>query len=239
MTHKDLLSRWTDTLLSRRFSLYVAMSLAVHLLMGSFLLFATITNPSPSEMTEPIKVSLASRPPEAPAQTTASQSGQKITDAVQTPPEKEAAKPEKIEPPPRPKSEPKAKARMAPKPQRSKLASAGPKKGVAKVTTPKLPDSAEFGYPYYLSWLQRQIYGAWLYPSEVPSGKNVLKAVMVLAIKRDGGISWTKLQRTSGNDVFDRSVLRAVEAAAPFPPLPDGYEKDTLSPIYLSFEYHE
>lgn len=231
-------SRSSDSLSSRRFTLYVGVSLAVHLLMGSFLLFATIRPPSPSDMPEPIKVSLASKPPGPVEQPSEAQNGPE-TDPATAPPELDELKLEKVEPPVKAEEKPEPRTNVAPEPEKSVPEKPAQKKGVAKVTTPKLPDSANFGYPYYLSWLQRQLYEAWLYPSELASGKKVLRAVMALVIRRDGGIDSTKLEESSGNDVFDRSVIRAVEAAAPFPPLPDGYEKDTLGTIFISFEYHE
>ena len=110
---------------------------------------------------------------------------------------------------------------------------------VAEVSTPMLPDVPAFEYPYYLSMLRGKLSDAWLYPAEAASGKKVLRAKVAFCINRDGRADHVRLDNSSKSEVFDRSALRAIEAAAPFPPLPDGYKRETLGTLFVTFEYHK
>ncbi len=48
-------------------------------------------------------------------------------------------------------------------------------------------------------------------------GREVLEAVVSFKIKRDGNIEQLKLESSSGNKFFDRSVMNAISKAAPLP----------------------
>jgi len=100
-------------------------------------------------------------------------------------------------------------------------------------------DGQHFEYPYYLNVLKSKLAEAWLYPSDAIAGKKALRAKVAFLIHRNGGIDQMRVEHSSKSPVFDRSVLRAVEAAAPFPPLPDGYKEETLGALFVTFEYHK
>ncbi len=128
------------------------------------------------------------------------------------------------------KSKPKRRSRQAESPRKAPES--------AKVSTPTLPDVPGFEYPYYLNMLRAKLSAAWLYPTEAGLGKKILRAKAAFHMTRDGGVDHVRLDKSSMNEVFDRSVLRALEAAAPFPPLPDGYKKEILGTLFVTFEYH-
>jgi TonB family protein len=70
------------------------------------------------------------------------------------------------------------------------------------------------------------------------SGLAGLSAPIVIVtfdIQRDGSIRNAKLAQRSGNSTLDYSALRAVNDAAPFPPLPPGYDRNQAS-IELQFQ---
>ncbi len=140
---------------------------------------------------------------------------------------------------PKPLSKPATEAKTKPKSTKPASRERPKKPRVAEVSTPTLPDAPGFEYPYYLNMLRGKLSDAWLYPAEAASGKEVLRAKVAFRINRNGRADHVRLQETSKSQVFDRSALRAVEAAAPFPPLPDGYKKETLGTLFVTFEYHK
>lgn len=85
-------------------------------------------------------------------------------------------------------------------------------------------DNPDFTYDYYLAQLVSRIDQSWTRP---PVGSGV-RAVVSFHIQRDGSITDLDVRETSGIEVFDLSALRAVQNAAPFPPLPRAYTHDSL-----------
>lgn len=59
--------------------------------------------------------------------------------------------------------------------------------------------------------------------------------VVTFDILRDGSIKNAKLVQRSGNSTLDYSALRAVLEAAPFPPLPPGFERNEAN-VELQFQ---
>jgi colicin import membrane protein len=65
--------------------------------------------------------------------------------------------------------------------------------------------------------------GPWSYPDYMK--KKDLEAVVAIRISKDGTISITDIEKRSGDRIFDRSVLKAIEMASPVTPPPyDGME---------------
>jgi protein TonB len=85
-------------------------------------------------------------------------------------------------------------------------------------------DNPDFTYDYYIAQLLSSIDRNWTRP---PVGENV-HAVVSFRIQRDGSLSDLTIRETSGFNTFDLSALRAVQNAAPFPPLPRAYHHDWL-----------
>jgi len=88
-------------------------------------------------------------------------------------------------------------------------------------------------YNYYLMLLDRNIKGAWKRP--LYNGQDVLSATVRMEISRSGRVLKLDLVTASGNDALDKSVLKAVRDAEPFPPLPTTLSLDTL-PVQILFE---
>lgn len=60
-------------------------------------------------------------------------------------------------------------------------------------------------------------------------GVRVPYAIIAVDIFRNGSIRNPKLVQTSGNYQIDTSAMRAIVEAAPFPPLPQDYERDMIN----------
>ena len=94
-------------------------------------------------------------------------------------------------------------------------------------------DAYDFGSPYYLSLIFGKIRDVWENPVQ---SSSVLMTTIYFRILRDGSIVETKVEKTSGIDLFDQSAKRAIISSAPFPPLPTEFTGDYPG-IHLEFEY--
>lgn len=84
-------------------------------------------------------------------------------------------------------------------------------------------ENPDFTYGYYLDRLLSLIDAQWQRPN-----MGEVKAVIHFQIGKDGSISDLRVAESSGYNSFDFAALRAVQSAAPFPPLPRGYKNDSL-----------
>jgi colicin import membrane protein len=73
----------------------------------------------------------------------------------------------------------------------------------------------------YFALITRQIRQHWVYPET--GGKN-LEAIISIRIFKNGSVQVQGIEKGSGNSIFDRSALRAIEKASPLTPPP--YEID-------------
>ncbi|HEX5715799.1 MAG TPA: TonB family protein [Thermoanaerobaculia bacterium] len=85
-------------------------------------------------------------------------------------------------------------------------------------------DNPDFTYAYYLDRLLSLIDAQWVRPS---MGSGV-KATIFFRIGRDGKMTDLQVEQSSGYNSFDLAALRAVQNAAPFPPLPRAYKHEDL-----------
>ncbi|MFQ6037154.1 MAG: TonB family protein [Candidatus Aminicenantales bacterium] len=93
---------------------------------------------------------------------------------------------------------------------------------------------SNFPYIYYLEILRDRISGNWI-QSQVAPGISVEKPTTVFfKIYRNGQVSVVEVEESSGIRALDLSAVRAVQSAAPFPPLPSDYEGEYLG-IHLIF----
>ena len=84
-------------------------------------------------------------------------------------------------------------------------------------------ENPDFTYGYYLDRLLSLIDAQWQRPN-----MGEVKAVIHFQIGKDGSISDLRVAESSGYNSFDYAALRAVQSAAPFPPLPRGFRGDSL-----------
>jgi len=61
----------------------------------------------------------------------------------------------------------------------------------------------------------------WIFPE---AGNKDLLAIISIRIAKDGRIIVDKIEKSSGNPLFDRSALRAINSASPLPPPPEEIE---------------
>lgn len=85
-------------------------------------------------------------------------------------------------------------------------------------------DNPDFTYGYYLDRLLSLIDAQWVRPS---MGTGI-KTVIFFRINRDGSMTDLRVEQSSGYNSFDLAALRAVQNAAPFPPLPRAFQHESL-----------
>jgi len=92
-----------------------------------------------------------------------------------------------------------------------------------------------FPYPWYITQVRASLWNQW--SARMPSGGR-LAAVIGFQIGKNGTVSAIKAERSSGNKLFDFAAMSAVEAAAPFPPLPREYKQKALA-VHVEFKVAE
>src|SRR5438477_6335266 len=92
-------------------------------------------------------------------------------------------------------------------------------------------DVGDFCCPEYLVLMNEKIRGNWNQTAEVP-GSVIVK----FTIQRDGRLTESSIERSSGTAALDNAARRAVEVTRQLTPLPAGYLNPTLT-IHLTFQY--
>lgn len=99
------------------------------------------------------------------------------------------------------------------------------------------PNSA-FGTQFggYATLVIQRVTDKWL--TNGLAGLNLPIVVVTFDIMRDGSVRNAKIAQRSGNTNLDYSALRAVNDAAPFPPLPPNYSGNSAS-VELQFQLQQ
>lgn len=92
-------------------------------------------------------------------------------------------------------------------------------------------------YTDYFDKIRRRIKENWIYPREAGERGIGGQLVIEFAIRKDGGLQFVDLKRSSGVAILDQYALNALKLAQPFPPVPDSVSKGPL-PIAGIFTYH-
>ncbi len=70
----------------------------------------------------------------------------------------------------------------------------------------------------YYTMIQERVWNEWVFPEF--RAVDGLETVVNIRIFKDGRVVVQGVERSSGNSLFDRSALRAIAKASPFPPPP-------------------
>jgi len=89
----------------------------------------------------------------------------------------------------------------------------------------------DFPYAWYIQAVTRKISENW-----DDQARDVTQPVIVFEIGRNGQVGSVKVEKTSGNALYDQAAIRAVRNANPFPNLPDDFKASVLR-VHLSFGY--
>ncbi len=97
------------------------------------------------------------------------------------------------------------------------------------------PRIADFKFKAYYRSIRERISSEWALPVELIGKKQDYTTIIGIKIDRDGNILHTEIEESSGNIVFDRSVLKAIEKSNPLPPLPEEFADKVLD---IGFRFH-
>jgi TonB family protein len=92
-------------------------------------------------------------------------------------------------------------------------------------------DVADFCCPQYVALMIERIRSGWTQQAEV-AGSVVIR----FTIERDGRITQTSVERTSGYETLDIAARTAVAITRQLPPLPQEFPNPTLT-VHLNFQY--
>jgi protein TonB len=87
-------------------------------------------------------------------------------------------------------------------------------------------DTSDFPYAWYLRQVLQKVEGEWQRQNQRAEPNQ--KPLIFVEIHRDGSIRTPTIDKSSGNDLYDRAAVRAVLDASPFPPLPQDWARPSL-----------
>jgi TonB family protein len=103
--------------------------------------------------------------------------------------------------------------------------------GSAQGEGPLTLDVTDFPFAWYLAAVQRKITERW--EGRALQGRQ---PVVTFEISREGQVSNVVIKESSGNPYYDRTAMRAIAEAAPFPRLPDEFPGAVLR-VHLGFNF--
>jgi protein TonB len=239
------------------FSRYMIVSLLLHVAATGGLLGMTAWRPTPPPRPDFMKARVVSLPGSksatsvlTPGQDRPAPAAAAVAPPKPAPKPAEQVRTEKKKPQTKP-APPSKKPAAKPKPEPTRGAvREDPRTGgfKGKVDAPAAPptllpgggaaslgiDAADFTFSYYLVTIQNSVAREWSPPAGVANGAELF-TVIYFQIERDGRIVRPTIETKSGDDLFDRTALRAVERAT-LPPLPDEFADGILG-VHFQFEY--
>lgn len=90
-------------------------------------------------------------------------------------------------------------------------------------------------YSYYIDAILTKIGSNWVNPFANSGIK--LTATIYFIIQKDGKITSVKIEKSSGNELYDRAAERAVIITQTLPPLAGEFAQEESLKLHLEFEY--
>ena len=138
--------------------------------------------------------------------------------------------------PPRPTPAPAAPAPAPPSPNTASRPEAPPPtlgraSGSAQGSGALTLNVSDFPFAWYLAAIHRKVTERW--EGRALQGRQ---PVVTFEIARDGQVSNLAVKESSGNPYYDRTAMRAIAEAAPFPRLPDEFPGSVLR-VHMGFNF--
>lgn len=93
-------------------------------------------------------------------------------------------------------------------------------------------------YVSYFTKIKQLIESHWQYPELALRYGLQGRLFLEFTVGADGRLERLRMVRSSGSQLLDEEALRAIKAAAPFPPIPRWIQPNPL-PISAAMEYHD
>lgn len=97
-------------------------------------------------------------------------------------------------------------------------------------------DTKDERYVTYAKLIKERIGFHWKYPPDALERLLEGKLMVVFSLARKGEVIQIRLMKNSGHEILDKEAIRAIRAAAPFPPFP-GHVRVSRLNIKASFDY--
>jgi periplasmic protein TonB len=107
----------------------------------------------------------------------------------------------------------------------------GQRSGSAQGSGAVTLDVSDFPFAWYLAAIHRKVTERW--EGRALAGRQ---PVITFEISRDGQVSSVSIKDSSGNPYYDRTAMRAIAEAAPFPRLPDEFPGSVLR-VHMGFNF--
>jgi TonB family protein len=108
----------------------------------------------------------------------------------------------------------------------------------SRVSAPVSLNTKDPIFVSYFNKIKQLIESEWEYPELALRYGLQGKLSLEFTIAKDGQLAQVRLVRSSGSQLLDEEAIRAIKAAAPFPPIPPWIKPNPL-PISASMEYHD
>jgi protein TonB len=108
----------------------------------------------------------------------------------------------------------------------------------SRVSAPVSLNTRDPIFVSYFNKIKQSIESEWEYPELALRYGLQGKLSLEFTIANDGQLAHLRLIRSSGSQLLDEEAIRAIKAAAPFPPIPPWIKPNPL-PIAASMEYHD
>lgn len=93
--------------------------------------------------------------------------------------------------------------------------------------------AGDLRFAWYRASVTVALQQRWIRPV-LEDAREALSVTVTFEIERDGSVRDVEIETSSGVPSLDRSAIRAVEQAAPLPPLPAGWDE---APFPARFEF--
>ena len=97
-------------------------------------------------------------------------------------------------------------------------------------------NTSEYRFLGYFTNMRKAIELVWNYPMDAARRGMQGEVGLEFAISRDGHATQIKVIKSSGFPILDRAIIEAIQAASPFAPLPQSYQRSRLL-VTGSFRY--
>jgi TonB family protein len=97
-------------------------------------------------------------------------------------------------------------------------------------------DTKDKRYVSYATSIKNKIMLHWRYPPEARAYLIEGRLMVLFSLARDGRLTHISITDSSGNDVLDNEVIRAINSSVPFPPFPKSIIVKRLN-IRATFDY--
>jgi TonB family protein len=97
-------------------------------------------------------------------------------------------------------------------------------------------DTKDERYVLYAGVIKQRLMQQWVYPDEAKLSLIEGQVLVYFSLQKNGTMTQINIESSSGHDILDKEVIRAVKASSPFPSFPASIKVSRLN-IRAKFDY--